>query len=156
MLDCEKFNPGEEMAKKYLKSIGRTVIDVSKNQDYWLQDIDLIAINGQITERIEVKYDRNINHYHSFFVELQANIERNQPGWIDTTKADFIFYIDAVSCDCYIIRPQDLRDYISKNDYQVRFCSKDGYKTSSGAIVPVEAFAAQYTMTKKNFRQYQI
>lgn len=36
MLDCEKFNPGEEMTKKYLKSIGRTVIDVSKNQDYWL------------------------------------------------------------------------------------------------------------------------
>lgn len=156
MLDCEKFNPGEEMTKKYLKSIGRTVIDVSKNQDYWLQDIDLIAINGQITERIEVKYDRNINHYHSFFVELQSNIERNQPGWIDTTKADFIFYIDAVSCDCYIIRPQDLRDYISKNDYQVRYCRKDGYKTSSGAIVPVEAFASQYTMTKKNFRQYQI
>lgn len=36
MLDCEKYNPGEAMVKAYLESTGRTVIDVSKNSEYWL------------------------------------------------------------------------------------------------------------------------
>lgn len=46
MLDCEKYNPGEELVKKYLAATGRTVIDVSKNSDYWTQGIDLITIRG--------------------------------------------------------------------------------------------------------------
>lgn len=97
MLDCEKYNPGEAMVKAYLESTGRTVIDVSKNSEYWLQDIDFIAIRGERTDKIEVKYDRNMCRYNSMFVELKSNIENNIPGWIDTTKADFIFYVDAVS-----------------------------------------------------------
>lgn len=97
MLDCEKYNPGEAMVKAYLESTGRTVIDVSKNSEYWLQDIDFIAIRGERTDKIEVKYDRNMCRYNSMFVELKSNIEKNIPGWIDTTKADFIFYVDAVS-----------------------------------------------------------
>ena len=96
MLDCEKYNPGEAMVKAYLESTGRTVIDVSKNSEYWLQDIDFIAIRGERTDKIEVKYDRNMCRYNSLFVELKSNIEKNIPGWIDTTKADFIFYVDAV------------------------------------------------------------
>ena len=156
MLDCEKFNPGEALVKQYLQDIGRTVIDVSKNSDYWVQDIDFIAIKGQLTEKIEVKYDRNMNRYQSMFVELKSNIEKGLPGWIDTTKADFIFYVDAVSLDCYIVRPQDLRDYISTHDYQIRYCSKDGYKTSSGAIVPLKEFSSHYRLTRKNLKKYQI
>lgn len=97
MLDCKKYNPGEAMVKAYLESTGRTVIDVSKNSEYWLQDIDFIAIRGERTDKIEVKYDRNMCRYNSMFVELKSNIEKNIPGWIDTTKADFIFYVDAVS-----------------------------------------------------------
>lgn len=46
MRDCDKYNPGEEMVKKYLQSTGRTVIDVSKNGDYWSQGIDLLAMRG--------------------------------------------------------------------------------------------------------------
>ena len=105
MLDCEKFNPGEWMVKQYLQDTGRTVIDVSKNGDYWSQGIDLIALRGQRTEKIEVKYCFNIHRYHSFFIELIANKEKGEPGWIDYTKSDFIFYVDAISGDCILYTP---------------------------------------------------
>ena len=156
MLDCEKYNPGEAMVKAYLESTGRTVIDVSKNSEYWLQDIDFIAIRGERTDKIEVKYDRNMCRYNSLFVELKSNFEKNIPGWIDTTKADFIFYVDAVSAQCYIVRPMDLKSYIARNAHQVKYCHKDGYKTSSGAIVPLSLFSEQYDIKVVDLKKYQI
>lgn len=155
MLDCEKFNPGEWMVKQYLQDTGRTVIDVSKNNDYWSQGIDLLTIKGQQTEKIEVKYCSNINRYHSFFIELIANQEKNEPGWIDYTKSDFIFYVDAISKDCYILHPQEIRDYLSTHDYETRVCHKDKYKSTLGAIVPVEAFSKEYYMKTISLKQYQ-
>lgn len=156
MLDCQKYNPGEAMVKAFLESTGSTVIDVSKNREYWLQDIDFIAIRGEQTDKIEVKYDRNMYRYNSMFVELKANIEKNIPGWIDTTKADWIYYIDAASAQCYIVRPDDLRSYIAENEHQVKYCYKDGYKTSSGAIVPLYLFSKQYAVKIEDLRKYQI
>ena len=156
MLDCQKFNPGEELVKKYLEATGRTVIDVSKDNQYWLQDTDFIAIKGNRTEKIEVKYDYNMNRYQSMFVELKANMEKNVPGWIDTTKADFIFYVDAISKDCYIMSPEHLRAYSAANEYSVRYCDRDKYKTSMGAIVPLKQFAEQYTVKKISLKNYNI
>ena len=154
MLDCEKYNPGEAMVKQYLKDTGRTVIDVSKTDDYWSQGIDLIAIRGQRTEKIEVKYCFNIHRYHSFFIELLSNEEKNQPGWIDYTKSDFIFYVDAISNECYIFYPQDIRDYLATHEYSTRECHKDKYKTSIGAIVPVEAFSKEYYLKTISLEKY--
>lgn len=154
MRDCDKFNPGEAMVKQYLQSTGRTVIDVSKNGDYWSQGIDLIAIKGQRTEKIEVKYCFNINNYHSFFIELLANKEKKEPGWIDYTKADFIFYVDAISKDCYIIVPNEIREYLSNHDYRIRECHKDNYKTSVGAIVPLEDYKKQYYLHTISLQNY--
>lgn len=154
MLDCEKYNPGEAMVKQYLKDTGRSVIDVSKSDDYWSQGIDLIAIKGQRTEKIEVKYCFNIHRYHSFFIELIANKEKHEPGWIDYTKSDFIFYVDAIGNDCHIIHPQEIRDYLATHDYEIKECHKDIYKTSVGAIVPVEAFSNEYYHKVISFEKY--
>ena len=156
MLDCEKFNPGEWMVKQYLQDTGRTVIDVSKNGDYWSQGIDLIAIQGQRTEKIEVKYCSNIHRYHSFFIELIANKEKGEPGWIDYTKSDFIFYVDAISGDCHIIHPNEIRDYLATHDYQTKECHKDRYKTTIGAIVPVEAFSKEYYIKTISLKKYAV
>ena len=105
-------------------------------------------------EKIEVKYCFNINHYHSFFIELLANKEKGEPGWIDYTKSDFIFYVDAISNDCHIIRPFDIRNYLATHDYQTRECHKDKYKTSVGAIVPLEAFSKEYYIKTINLKKY--
>lgn len=101
-----------------------------------------------------MKYCFNIHRYHSFFIELLANKERHEPGWIDYTKSDFIFYVDAVSGDCHIILPNDIRDYLATHDYSTRECYKDGYKTSVGAIVPVEAFGKEYYIKTISLEKY--
>ena len=154
MRDCDKFNPGEAIVKQYLEDTGRTVIDVSKNSDYWTQGIDFLALKGEKVEKIEVKYCFNINRYHSFFIELLANKEKNQPGWIDYTKSDFIFYVDAISKECHIIHPFEIRDYLAKHDYQTKECFKDGYKISVGAIVPLKEFSQEYYIKTISLEKY--
>lgn len=155
-LDCNKFNIGEYVIKQYLqKDCGETVIDVSKNKDYWVQDVDFLAVKGEKTNKIEVKYDNYINNFHSFFIELFSNVDKQKPGWIDYTKADYIFYFDTVSYMCYVMKPADLREWLSKNEYQVRYCHKDGYKTSSGAIVPIDSYEKQYPIRKIDLSKYK-
>ena len=83
-----------------------------------------------------------------------ANREKHEPGWIDYTKSDFIFYVDAISSDCHIIIPNDIRDYLATHDYSTRECHKDGYKTSVGAIVPVEAFSKEYYIKTISLKKY--
>ena len=155
-LDCNKFNIGEYVVKRFLQEdCGETVIDVSKNKDYWVQDVDFLAVKGERTNKIEVKYDNNIYNYQSFFVELLSNVDNQKPGWIDFTKADYIFYFDTVSYMCYVMKPADLREWLSKNEYQVKYCRKDGYKSSSGAIVPIKSFEEQYTLRKIDLSKYK-
>lgn len=155
-LDCNKFNIGEYVVKQYLQNeCGETVIDVSKNKDYWIQDVDFLAVKGNRTTKIEVKYDNNINTYHSFFIELLSNVSKQKPGWIDYTKADYIFYLDTVSYICYVMKPQDLRQWISNNEYKVKVCRKDGYKCSSGAIVPIKSYEQQFTLKKIDLSKYK-
>lgn len=155
-LDCNKFNIGEYVIKQYLQEdCGETVIDVSKNKDYWVQDVDFLAVKGNRTTKIEVKYDNNLNYYQSFFIELLSNVDKMKPGWIDYTKADYIFYFDTVSYMCYVMKPDDLRQWISNNEYNVKYCRKDGYKSSSGAIVPIDSYEKQFTLKKIDLSKYK-
>ena len=155
-LDCNKFNIGEAVVKRYLtEDCGETVIDVSKNKDYWVQDVDFISIKGNKSNKIEVKYDRYVYYTQNFFIELMSNIEKNQVGWIDYTKADYIFYVDAISFMCYVMKPGDLRNWLQQNEYQVKYCYKDGYKSSCGAIVPIEDYKAQYPIRVIDLSKYK-
>ena len=148
MLDCNKYNEGEALVQSYLQDHGFTVIDVSKDQDYWIQDVDFIVVKGSSTEKVEVKYDSYINRTGSFFIELKADEKKNRPGWIDITKADWIYYVDAKSKACYVFQPDDMRKYLANNPYSVKRCYKDGYKVSCGAIVSIDDFRYQYPLMK--------
>lgn len=155
-LDCNKFNIGEYVVRQYLENdCGETVIDVSKNQEYWVQDVDFLAIKGGITRKIEVKYDNYIHKTQCFFVELLSNIEKQTPGWIDITKAHLIYYFDPMNYICYVIRPKDIRDWISNNQYEVKYCRKDSYKTSCGAIVPIKDFETAYDVIQIDLQKYK-
>lgn len=149
-LDCQDPNNigaiCEAAVKQYLDEKGYSITDVSKNKEYWLQDVDLLATKGASTLKIEVKGERQIHKYQSFFIELMADEERNKAGWIDITKADYIFYMDGITFDCYVFKPQDMRNYLAKNSYSIKRCYKDGYKVSVGAIVPITPFAEQYEL----------
>ena len=155
-LDCNKFNIGEAVVKRYLEEdCGETVIDVSKNKDYWVQDVDFLVVKGNKSNKIEVKYDRCMYYTGNFFIELMSNIEQHRPGWIDYTKADYLFYFDPISYLCYVMKLADLRNWIQEHDYQIKYCRKDGYKTSSGAIVPIDEYKKDYEMKVIDLNKYK-
>ena len=149
MLDCEKPNKGEQLVKLFLEKEGYFVIDVSKDLHYWSQDIDFIAIKGDNAIKVEVKYDSWIHRTNNLFIELMADVDSNKCGWIDYCKADYLFYVDAVDNNCYIITLDDVKDYLSKYPYKVKYCvdrDYEGYitKRSEGALINIELMKTLY------------
>ena len=154
MLDCEKENIGEQAVKTYFQKEGIKYIDVSKDPSYYEDDIDLLLVNEDgTTTPIEIKYDNYIHTYHSFFIELLSNAEKNKLGYIYQTKATYIYYVDPVNLDCYIFRPDEMRQYLKDNSYDTRQSKKDGYKTSLGAIIPIGYYWLDYDINKINLYQ---
>ena len=152
-LDCNKPNKGEQLIKNYLEHQGYNVIDVSKCQEYWTQDIDFIAIKGQDTTKIEVKYDGVIHRTRNLFIELLSDVDNNKSGWIDFCKADYLYYIDAVNNICYVIALDDVRHYLKTNRYSVKECRDYNdkgleYKRSQGALVNIDDFSKIFQVEK--------
>ena len=142
-------NKGEKLVYDYLNDKGYQVIDVSRDQDYWTQDIDFIAMKGDRTIKIEVKYDSWINRTNNMFIELISNVDNNQSGWIDYCKADIIFYVDAVANIAYVVKVSDIRDYLQKKEYQIKTAydyDSDGVvkKCSKGALVDIGEYSLNY------------
>ena len=149
MLDCNRTNIGEILVYNHLTSNGYNVLDVSKDQQYWTQDIDFIAFKGGRTIKIEVKYDSWINSTRNMFIELLSDVDKNKCGWIDYCKADYLYYVDANSKVCYIVSVDDVRDYLSKYDFRTKDCIDRNsrgtiYKTSRGALVNIDYFSSLY------------
>lgn len=147
MLDCEKPNRGEQLVKEYLEQEGYCVVDVSKDQHYWSQDIDFIAIKGTETIKIEVKYDSWIHVTRNLFIELLTDIDRNKCGWIDYCKADYLYYVDAIDTTCYVIALDDVRDYLRKYPYKIKN-HQEKNKRSQGALVNVDLMSELYNIEK--------
>lgn len=83
------------------------------------------------------------------FIELFSNVDKKKCGWIDYCKADYLYYVDAVSKICYIVGVDDVRDFLNKYDYNTRDCVDRNsrgtvYKTSRGALVNIDYFSSIY------------
>ncbi len=138
---------GEELAIKYLKDKGYTVIDRREDSDYWKKDIDITAIKEQQSFNIEIKWDNKISKSRALFIELITDIQQNKQGWINYTEADYIFYGDSINHIFYVFSTGDMRKYLKehKEDYQTRIAT-DYYKDTAiirkqslGAVVPLES-----------------
>lgn len=147
MLDCEKPNKGEQLVKEHLEQEGYCVVDVSKDQHYWSQDIDFIAIKGTETIKIEVKYDSWIHATRNLFIELLTDVERNKCGWIDYCKADYLYYVDAIDSTCYVIALDDVRDYLRNYPYKIKN-HQEKNKRSQGALVNVDLMSELYDVER--------
>lgn len=149
ILNCNMPNKGEWLVKEYLERNGYDVIDVSKNKEYWVQDVDFIAVKGEKQTKIEVKYDGWIYKTRNMFIELLTDIDKNKCGWIDYCKADVLFYVDAITHICYVVKLKDIRDYINKYSYQTKIsvdttASGQIYKCSKGALINIDMMSIMY------------
>ena len=154
------YKQGEELAIKCLQKNGYTIIDQRQNPDYWKKDIDITAIkNGQMTE-IEVKWDKKINKTNAFFFEITTDVEKNKQGWANYTQSDYIFYGDSESQIFYIIKTNDMREYLElyKNEYEERSAKDYKWngevkKISLGAVVPIGLYKKHYEIQELDIKQ---
>ena len=142
-------NYGEELAYEYLIKQGYTVEDVSQNPAYYGVDIDLIATKDDEEHTIEVKWDRRMSQTGNMFIETTSSIEEGKEGWFMFCRAELLYYGDSVNRIFYIIRMDDLREYLENNITEQRNAPDYRYngtlrKRSRGEIVSISDFTSKY------------
>ena len=145
-------NNGEKFLKQYLRSIGYTVIDVHKNEQYFDKDIDMFATRqpDSIEEpvAIEVKWDSKINHTGNLFLEFRHRkfdkdgaVIHQDTGWFNICQADLLFYGDSKNKKYYVFKFPELKRYIysHKMNYPTTevpdYGTKDVVKDERGRII---------------------
>ena len=142
-------NIGELRAYNYLQANGWVVEDVTQDQEYWYQDIDLVAHNGDTSLTVEVKWDSRIWQTGNMFIETVTDLDRSKGGWFSYCQADYIYYGDSVNQLFYVFKTDDLRAFVSTHmmeerkaaDYNSRGVLK---KVSQGMLVPIKEFSQSY------------
>ena len=74
----------------YAKSKGKVIEDLQGDQYYRSVDVDLI-INGQL---VEIKTDDKMKCTGNIYVEDISCVEKQSPGWLRKSKAQWVGYID--------------------------------------------------------------
>jgi hypothetical protein len=117
------YQPGELEYKLKAQSKGFEVEYVGDDPDYWSKDIDFI-LNGNIA--VEVKWDAWIDKTGNLFIETINPRSKNGIGWYNFIEADYLAYGNSKKNEFYIIKMQDLRNYINQQ-------SPEPIKTGDGA-----------------------
>lgn len=132
----EPINSGEYELKKYFRSNGWTVTDVSADPRFWGLDIDLIIEKDNYVWTIEVKYDHVLHRSGNLFIEHTNPRSKDGKGWYHFCKADFLFYGDAATNTFYAIGVEALHEYIEANKENLR--EKGTADRSYGWILPLK------------------
>ncbi len=90
------------------------VRNLENDPEYQKDDIDLLWVTRKKEFLIEIKGDR----WHktgNFFFETLSNKERNTPGCLLYTRADYIFYYFVETGTLYALPMPATRDWFKKN-----------------------------------------
>ena len=132
----------EEKVIKYLRGIVNTLFVVDARKDAACQVLDTDAIRVFLSgekievESFEIKVDFKMNSTGNLFVE------EGKKGWLEKTRADFIFYLDAISAEAYVIPLDRLKEYVKANSAKlekktVSTVDFGGYEVE-GTLVPLK------------------
>lgn len=111
---------GENLTAQYLSAIGYQVKDVSKDKEYFGQDIDFLADNGKQQMTIEVKADSRMNETQNAVIETMTNIEAGKNGWFYYSKATHIFFVDVAAKVIHCVRLSELKELFKQQKKQFR------------------------------------
>lgn len=144
----------EGIAKNILENFleYETVKDVSHLKMFQEQDIDLLAMTPYVKKsRVEVKNDERIFKTMNIFAEERRIYPTySDEGWLNVTKADLLFYRDAINEYTFILRVEDLKDYIRKNKCKVvtvpDFKKGRKIKDVKGSLVNIYDFSKKHDL----------
>ena len=141
--------------------------DVSALQKYQEQEIDFICYveeNGKkLITPVEVKTDYRAASTGNLFIEHAVKYYGGdwdgikKLSWLHTTKSEYMFFYVpeqfSENGTMYIITTRELRNYIEQNKHNLRYVtteedSKDGYKATSGYLVPIKKLCSKCDVQK--------
>lgn len=136
----------EEAVIRYFTQTKQLDRDVRADPYWQVRDVDLFLKDGT---GIEVKGDTWTNRTGNIFFEVQR--DHGGPGCFYRSKADYWYYVDAETFDCYVFRLSDAQawlDFNAESDVAVgtssrshrrvkgegRFVDYRGYKVNLDAL----------------------
>lgn len=130
---------GELIVKSWLLQQGNisSLLDVSSNKKYQKDDIDII-VNTEDDDIItyEVKTDSFLTG--NLFFEIVSNTERNTPGCMLYTKADYILYFFIRNNNLYKLPTIPFREWVISNRDKFKEKSVNNkYYHSKGLLIPL-------------------
>lgn len=130
---------GEQLFKQIMQNRNYTVVDVTKEPEYWRKDIDFIITSAAsgATKTFEVKWDERIHETNNLYLELASAYSELCLGWFEICKADYLAYGDAVNGKFYIIPLLELRERVQKLPKRIAQCGKD----SIGQLVSLKSIS---------------
>lgn len=142
-------NIGELRAYNYLQDNGWSVEDVTKNEQYFDKDIDLVAHRGTERLTVEVKWDSRIASTGNMFIETVTDLDKSKAGWFMFCQADYIYYGDSTNQLFYVFKTADLREFVATHTTEERKAGDYNYrgllkKVSQGMLVPIKEFSQYY------------
>lgn len=149
--------PGELATKQWLDNdpVIWKFIDVSKNPEYYMKDVDSIAkkFTGQIIH-IESKTDTIGNKAGNLCIQLKKNYldsDGSLEGWFFRSAADMITFYDKINQILYVFKFDQLRKWYLKNTDDLRIFTKEDKDNpsivSDCALIPklvVESISQKY------------
>ena len=139
MLDCERFQPAEWICRAYLTKKGYTYINLTKNSQYYNDDIDLLVFRDDIGEQISIEV-KGSNFSRSLYAETEVYNKKTQKkvdGWFYKCRAQQIFVVDMRDGFIYTMLLEDLRRYITTQP--TREAKHEGKEQSTtGRIVYID------------------
>lgn len=125
------YEPGELEFKWQAQKKGYELEYVGDDPDYWHRDIDFISNGNQY---IEVKWDSKIHKTGNLFIEIANPRSREGLGWYRFIQADMLAYGDSKTETFYMIKVQDLKDYVEAHELPTK-TTNDG---ATGYLLPLE------------------
>jgi hypothetical protein len=135
-------------------ALGYTVINVEDDDFYRSLDIDLV-VQGELVSKDYVEVKGDTYKSGNIYIETVANVNKNSPGCLKYTGADYIAYYMVALGFCLMIPVPELKHWIEQNESkyeQKRVQSKfdNGYKFGSrGIAVPIKTILEQVPGTHK-------
>lgn len=124
------YQPGELEFKIQAQKYGYTTEYVGDDPEYWCQDIDFI-LNDKVN--VEVKWDSWINQTGNLFIETVNPRSQGGNGWYRFCQADYLAYGDSKNNKFYMIKMQDLKEYIAAYEPE----EKTTNDNAKGYLIPL-------------------
>lgn len=116
----EEFKKGEKaelLAMDYFRKRGWCVNDLRASNYYQKKDIDFSVMKNNKTVYFEVKQQNRIAKYNQIVIEMY-DYKLNRDGWYFKSETDFYIFVNPVEEIGYIIRANDLKEYIESNNFK--------------------------------------